>query len=92
VGREARNWLAHEAADVIHVGYSIRGLTDRMREFHRRIRDLCEADKVLSLASYEICEREPGGYLAVDYANRLSDWIFAPIIDGFGELLEFEEE
>jgi Protein of unknown function (DUF4238) len=92
VGREARNWLAHEAADVIHVGYSVAGLTDRMREFHRRIRELCEADEVLSIASYEICEREPAGYLASEYASRLSEWVFAPIIKGFGELLDWEEE
>lgn len=90
VGRESRNWLVHEAADVIHAGYRVQWLVERLREFRARIATLCEADRLLSIASYEICEREPAGSYAESYASRLQEWIFQPILDGLGYMAKSE--
>jgi len=91
VGRAARNWLAHEACDVIQVGFGMQMLLQRIREFHARLKALCEADRLLSVASYEICEKEPGSAGSDRYASQLERWVFAPIIDSIGRVAGLHE-
>jgi hypothetical protein len=60
---------------------------DELREFKRRIHRLCRADRLLSVASYEISEREPAPkHLSGDYSQRLAQWVLAPVIEAMGSL------
>ena len=88
-GRNARNWLVHEAADVVGAAYSIQGVLERVRQFREQVAALCEADRILSVVSYEICEREPApSTLSGIYAAKLAEWIMDPIINGIGSLAD----
>ncbi|MBD3298801.1 MAG: hypothetical protein GF341_09120, partial [candidate division Zixibacteria bacterium] len=59
LGRDARNWIAHEAAIYADLPVSSQLLMDSIRQFIRNVRNLCHADSLMSQASYEICERAP---------------------------------
>lgn len=87
IGRSARNWLVHEAADVVEAGYSIQDVLARLGDFRAHVSRLCEADRILSIVSYEICEREPApSSFSSLYAPRLVEWVMSPIIAAIGAL------
>lgn len=80
-GREARNWLAHEAATAIDERHDAPDeLIERVRVFRNQVVELCRADAILAKASYEICERKPAPRSYADkYSEKLSMWILAPV-------------
>ncbi|MFG1690692.1 hypothetical protein ACGF5M_00815 [Gemmatimonadota bacterium] len=86
IGRQARNWLVHEAGDVIQVGFGPSTFIDRLKEFRADIQALCEADRVLSVSSYVICEREPVSFDTKRYAARLEAWVLAPLAEALESL------
>ena len=86
IGRQARNWLVHEAGDVIQVDFGPSTFIDRLKEFRTHIQALCEADRVLSVSSYEICEREPVSFDSKKYAARLEAWVLAPVAEALESL------
>ena len=58
-GREARNWLVHKSALAVEAAREESHVLEELPELIRQLHLLCDADKLLSVASYEICEREP---------------------------------
>jgi hypothetical protein len=90
LAKKVANRVDHEAADLIQVGSGIPRLLERLRDVRGRMTTLSEADKLMSIASYEICEREPAGSHAEDYSSRLQEWVFQPILEGIGVMAESE--
>ncbi|MDP3028482.1 MAG: hypothetical protein Q8O04_03130 [Deltaproteobacteria bacterium] len=80
-GREARNWLAHEAATVVDEQHDAPNeMIERARVLRNQVMELCSADAILATASYEICEREPAPRAYTEtYSERLAMWILDPV-------------
>lgn len=80
-GRAARNWLAHEAASIVDSAHdSFDEFIHQVCALRNHVAALCLADAIVSVASHEICEREPAPRPYADsYAERLQNWILTPL-------------
>ncbi len=80
-GREARNYIAHEAASAVsEVPEASAELSDRISRFVTEIQALASADNLVSAWSYEIQEKEPRpSRIWATYATHTRDWIVEPL-------------
>ena len=81
--REARNYVAHEAAGAIGELYhhNVQHMLDALRLLHAKVIDLAKGDNVVSAWAYYMEEltSEPLPSISVDYLDRIESWVFGHV-------------
>ncbi len=80
--RESRNYIAHEGA-VIGEICSVRDeyVYERVNTLMPHVRNVAEGDNLVSVWTYEMCEREPAPRLfRQEYVERVIKWVFGDLI------------
>lgn len=79
-GKNARNYIVHEAAIVLLAKSSGDDLKSQLARFDSEVRSLADADGLVSGWSYEICEKEPQPWTQRQiYPGMVVDWIEEPL-------------
>jgi len=76
--RDARNFIAHESADVGALYMlSPRRIEERLGELRVQLEALAQGDDLVSRWVYQIEEKEPAArWLMTDYARVMQGWVF----------------
>jgi len=82
--RLARNYVAHECANLMSVSASSRTILSLMEELRKHVEILARGDALVSRWCYEIAEKESAPWAVCDqYEDRLGRWVFGgpPVLD-----------
>ncbi len=81
--REARNFIAHEGADIGSLyGVKAQGIAKFATRLRTAVADLADGDNIVSTWIYHIEEKgEPVPYINVNYPDLIDLWVFGHLMD-----------